>query len=668
MLDRSDVNHGETMASYRLEDFAFDLRRGVQQAPAWVGSGWSTVAPTAGTVCGVDGVFAPPYAAPDMALRLGFEIDGQRISDGARPGIGGHGLLHSGAEWRPDRVLRRGTYHHYRAGRLVSLRVQSTLTPLYGRAGYILRVEVRNRAESTVRIVLHPDLTPGGPVRVPLDEWGWMPPTAGVSAASAGSGVWYAGDVSVRLDIDRVEADIPAGGVVSYNVLVRIGDAGPARFDLAAETTQRWNSRLKAVLARVPELRTDVPGLREYWLRCLSSGLVCLWDNPDFVTSPFVATSGIDGGAVCAYAWDTGGYAPHLLTLMLGDAATGVLEAMVGADLRNHYAIAPDGAGLGVGYAYTGWSLVNFATAIACHGGVSGALVTRLYDAVTSLDEAFPAAGELRDYGTQHNLLEMRGAGWEHVVASPNAERARCLELLADLAEVSGAALPVAQMRARAAQIRSAVIEQLWDPAAGWFRSRYPDGHTEVVRSIQAYDALRAGAANEPIRSALLAELRSGAFLGKYGVSSVSAADERHYELGDTDWSGGGAYTGEAPLLALTLWELGEAGLAWDVLRRLLWMGEHFPYFPQEHFSDRPSGPGSHRRANVVAGLAGAEAILTGLCGIAPRPDGGLDFRPKPIEGTIELSGLQYRGRTIDVTVSADRCELRPVDVEPVQH
>jgi hypothetical protein len=640
------------MTRYDLDDFAFDLRRGVQPAHGWVGSGWTTVAPATGTVCGVDGVFAPPYAAPDLALRLGFAVDGRLVSDGARPGIAGHGLLYSGGEWRPDRVARHGTYHHYRDGRLVSFRVESMLTPLYGQGGYALRIDIHNRADSAVRIALRPEFEPGGPVRVPLAEWGWVPPAAGESA-------------SVRLDADRADADIAAGARASYTLLVRIGAGGPARFDLAERTTSRWNSRLAAALSRVPQLRADVPGLREYWLRCLTSGLICLWDNPDFVTTPFVATSGIDGGALCAYAWDTGGYAPHLLTLMLGETAAELLEAMLKADLADHYAIAPDGSGLGVGYAYTGWSLVNLATAIACHGGISAGLVTRLHDTVGCLDSALPAVGELRDYGTQHNLLEMRGAGWEHLVASPNAERARCFELLADLADVSGARLPAADMRTRAGRIRAAVIEELWDPAVGWFRSRYPDGHIEVARSIQAYDALRAGAVTDEMAAALLAELRPGAFLGKYGVSSVSAEDEEHYELGDTDWSGGGAYTGEAPLLALTLWERGESALAWDVLRRLLWMGEHFPYFPQEHFCDRPSGPGPHRRANIISGLAGAEAILTGLAGIRPRPDGTLEFRPHPVDGTVELTGLQFRGRTIDVIVSPDLCEIT-VDGQPV--
>jgi Mannosylglycerate hydrolase MGH1-like glycoside hydrolase domain len=637
-------------AGYSLPDFSFDLRRQVAPTNLWVSSGWTTVASAPGTVCGVDGCFAPPYAAPDSSLRVAFEVDGRPVSDGVRPGIAGFGLglLVSGGTWRPDRIERAGTFHQYRDGELISLRVDTRLTPRHGAGGYVLEVTVANRADREVEIGLRPELAPGRPRRLPLAEWGWMQPEPGTGGEPA----------SVTLLHDVLRQRVPAGGAVGFTLAVHLGEAretaGPAT-DLAGwarEASARWQRRLTTVLDSVPRLETDLPGLEAYWRRSLASGLVCLWDNPAFVTNPYVSTSGVDGGAMCAYAWDTGGYAGQLLTLMLGDTATDLLEAMMKADLTRHYAIAPDGTGLGVAYAYSGWALVTLAAAVAAQRGIDPGLVERLHDAVTVLDGRFPTRGDLSDFGTQHNLLEMRGAGWEHVVASPNAERAWYLETLASLADVSGAVLPVGALRATAQRIRSAIAEQLWDADAGWFHSRYPDGHTELAYSVQAFDALRAGACTPEMAAALISHVRVGAFLGAYGVSAVSAEDERHYELGDTDWSGAGAYTGEAPQLALTLWEQGEHALAWDVLSRLLWMGEHFPYFPQEHYCDRPAAPPHGRRANVIAGLAGAEAALTGLAGVRPKLDGSLVISPPPAPGRIALRGLRFRGRSIDVEIS----------------
>jgi hypothetical protein len=92
-------------------------------------------------------------------------------------------------------------------------------------------------------------------------------------------------------------------------------------------------------------------------------------------------------------------------------------------------------------------------------------------------------------------------------------------------------------------------------------------------------------------------------------------------------------------------------------------MGNHYPYFPQDHYSDKPGAPATSRRINVIAGLTGAESILTGLAGIHPHPDGSLTIQPNPVpEGTIELRGLIYRGRTIDVCGSEVTVDGRRLD------
>ncbi|MFD7155110.1 hypothetical protein ACFV9C_10940 [Kribbella sp. NPDC059898] len=620
------------MPPYALDDFAFDLRRAAPPDQIWVHSGSTTVTPLPNTVCGVGGWFAPPLAAPDSHLTFTFEVDGHPILDAARPGAGNRGLLPAGGTWYPDRVVRRGSYHHYSDGHLTSFTVRSTLTPNHPTPGYTLTLDFTNRSPNAHTLTIHPTPSPTAPHHVPLNTWGWVPPTPTPTTTAKAS--------TLPFQHSSSRETLQPHGQATF--VLTVGHSGSRRAD--------------DVLERLPVLTSDIPGLAQYYRRSLASGLVCIWDNPGFVTQPFIATSGLDGGALCAYAWDTGGYAPNLLSLMLGDSIVDIIESFLDADLTDSYAIAPDGTGLGVAYAYSGWSLVALARAASAHQQLDPTLVRRLYDAIAAQDKHFQPVGALRDYGDQSNLLEMRSSGWEHVVASPNAERAWTLDTLAELSDLTGAALP-STLRADAQEIRDEVITQLWDPEAGWFRSRYPDGHTELTYSIQAFDALNA--CPPDVAAALLTHLRPGAFLGEYGVSSVSAEDHLHYETADIDWSGAGAYTGEAPQLALTLWQRGEHDRAWDVLRRLFWMGEHYPYFPQDHYCDKPAAPASGRRINIIAGLTGSEAILHGLLGIRPQPDGSLIIQPSSISaGTVELTNYTHRGHQVEITLTTERTTI----------
>jgi hypothetical protein len=426
------------------------------------------------------------------------------------------------------------------------------------------------------------------------------------------------------------------------------------------EARGAWRARISRATSRLPEISSTIPGLADYYRRSIASGLVCIWENPGFVTNPFLATSGMDGGAICTYLWDLGGYVPAAATLLMGEDMVTIAGSLAHIPLETFFAITPDGTPTGTGYSYSVFSFTSLVWAISCLLGPVESLYVearRLFD----LAEArFPKRGELLDYGEQRNMLEMRGSGWEHVVASPNAERAWCLDRLADLGEWFGrvSASEGRGLRAAAERIRAAIRSDLWDPEARWFRSIFPGGHVEHVHSIQAFDALRAGACDAGMEGALLALVRDGAFLGAYGASSVSRTDPVHYECNDPDWSGAGAYTGDPPALALTLYERGQGGLAWDVLKRLLWMGRHLPYFPQEHRCDIPQTL-AHKRANCVSGLGGVEAILFGMAGLRAGLGGAIELRPcPPPDGEVHITGLKIGGCSLDIHLSPGRVRV----------
>ena len=676
---------------YTLDSFRLDLRRSV--APdnhIWVSSGFGTVAPAAGTVCGVRGFFSPPFAAADMALAFSFAANGHAVPDSGSRGKEDVGLLFSGAEWRPDRIARRGTYHFSVDGAMLSFSVESELAAFVSRHGFAVRVRATNRAATPLELRLDADVTVGHPRNVPFGPgWNFCPPRAfGPDSEAIDEGVWET-PVGVRCTllgdagtlrhlapgataewcIGLEFANSATTGVAEVAGVADVADVEPPSVTpvtsatsvtpatLLDETHTAWSRRIETASASLPTLRSDLPGLEAYWNRSIASGLVCLWENPAFVVSPFPTTSGIDGGSLCCYPWDAAGYSARFLVAMLGERTRDLLKALLGCGIEKHICMTLSGEGEGMcSYSYSLWSILNFYWTMLTHLGIGGELFDDVLHVFLTDEGRLPDVGELKDYGVQKNLLEMRSAGYEHVVPSPNAERAWGFDRLADIAERLGR--PGAEAwRAKAARIREAIRRDLWDRDAGWFRCRHPD-HDELVYSVQMFDAMRFGACTEDMVDALVSHVRDGAFLGRYGVSSVSAEDAVHYEVNDPDWSGSGSYSGEGPQLAETLWKCGRDALAWDVLSRHFWMGEMLPYIPQEHSCDRPATP-AHKRANIISGVAGYEAILHGMAGVQPQLDGSLRIAPHPHpDGFVEFTGIRHRGRSIDLRFTAQRMEV----------
>ncbi|MCC7407080.1 MAG: hypothetical protein IT442_03360 [Phycisphaeraceae bacterium] len=640
--------------------FELDLRRSLTPAHhLGVASGHAVVQPLMPTVCGVADVFCPPLLTRNAQFRLAFELDGHPVADDGNYGKGDCGLLYAGGTWNIDRLTRRGTYHHHLSGRLFSMEVVSELVALRDVAGFAIKVTARNRCQRRVTMRIMPMLAQASADVVPLDQWGYCIPPADRPVRATGEHQWSSDAVDMTLHGDNFRSwNLEPGDAATWTLamtMTRHGEPGPRDFSAAQafdRTIDDWRGRLHQIDQQFPSLRSDIPGLEDYYNRSLASGLVCLWDRADFVTQPFVATSGMDGGAICCYPWDTTGYPPLSLGLLLGKQYPNLTQAMATFGLDQHNSFALDGTGLSVPYAYNTIAFIQLIDAAARLRGPDRALYEYAAQVFLELESRLTLRHHLADYGVQHNLLEMRQTGYEHYVPSPNAERAWCYRRLAELGDRFGDARAGAWRR-EADAIIDAVRKHLWSDEAGFFKCLRPDGHEEMVLSIQGFDAIRFGAGTPEMIRAMLGHVREGAFLGEYGVSSVSAEDKLHYELNDPDWSGGGSYTGDGPLLALTLWELGYPTQAWDVLRRHLWMGRHLTYFPQEHYCDRPA-VAAHKRANVIAGLSGVETILFGLFGLRFQDNGHACVQsgwPDGLRGTVELRNLVIRGRRVDVVL-----------------
>jgi hypothetical protein len=655
-----------------LADSRFDLSQStVLPQHLWVGSGRGGVAPL-DTTLGVAGFHTPPVWAPAFTMRVDLLVNGLEILDspgGMRlPEPGNNvppnrrALLQRRRSWQLDRIIRIGHVHCHSPQGLISFEITSELAALAEHHGFAMTLTVRNRGEIPLDLVFRDSIDPGAVAALPWSDWVWMPPTPATVAQPVGERAFQAGPVRLHVQWERASLSIPPQEQVSTSVrCLAAVDPAPLPViapgtDLVAQTTQRQAQRLRAITQRFPSLTTNHRGLAEYWRRCLVTGVTCLWDHESFRYRPHLATSGIDGRAICTYLWDAS-YAPWVLHLMAPEALDNVLAGMQNMDVHEHFAFTPDGAGTGPWYSANDHSLTELIWTRTCVSGIDRDLIAFLQSALQRSEDRLPGVGELKDFGTNRNLLEMRTNGYEHVVPCFNSLRALNLRRLATLLDMAG--MPGGEAyRQKADRIVREVRKRLWDPTRGWFDCLHPDGSRHHVESIQVFDVMLADVATAGQERALVSRLVEGDFLGPFGVHSVSPRDELHFELVDVDWSGNGAFLGEPTILAYTLWKRGFARIAWQVMQRLLWMGTTLPYLPQETYAGKPMAS-ARGVANQCAALAGIRAILSGMLGLEPRPDGELTLSPQLPPGVeIQLRGLRWGKVVIDLDCRPRQTEV----------
>ncbi len=661
----SDHLQAEGRDKYQLEDFSMSLEM-ITSDPAhtWVNSGTTTVNPENQTVMGVKSFYAPPLAATSFSFSVEIHADGLTVPDKRNYGKEDVGLLYSRGTWYPHKIVREGTYHHYKHGKLTSLGVISELFPVFGMNGFVEKISILNRSDRTLKLHLNAIVNPGNPINIPLEEWGFGTPFSKQRATyMVSENTWSNHAVTIQLNTENREFTLQSNesGTTYFTVIMtRSGDEHftiPAGESLILSSQEAWKERLVTLTKNIPVVHSDIKGLDDYYKRSVLTGLVCVWENPAYALNPFPSECGMDGGATCLYPWGMS-YVTHMTSLMFDQYAITIARKLAAIDLHKFYALTLNGHGVGVKYAYNTYAFVMICDAIFKFFGPQRDLFLEAKRIVLE-DEEQRQENFLIDYGLQHNLLEMRGAGWEHVVVSPNAERVSCLRRLAAMGKQLGYdSDEIKRWEGEAAKIAHSIQKNLWDNEVKWFKSIYPDGYQDYVWSVQVFDVLRTGVCTVAMKEAVIDQLKEGLFLAGYGVESISKADRIHHEVVDTDWSGGGAYTGDGPQVALTMYEQGEPEKGWDILQRHFWMGEQLLYYPQEHLVDKPITPW-HKRSTIYAGLIGAETILFGLAGFQLDWTGRLYVNPQlSAEGNISIIGFGFRGASFDVHFSKNKMKI----------
>lgn len=274
-------------------------------------------------------------------------------------------------------------------------------------------------------------------------------------------------------------------------------------------------------------------------------------------------------------------------------------------------------------------------------------------------------AVELVDYGLNGNLLELqRTDAYQHYVPSPNGERFASYRMAAALSRLAGETAD--DLENRAQQVRALILEKLWTPEESWMASLDLEGKKKLAYSVQVFDLLRLGMLPKDVSDAIVTHLNDREFLSEYGLHSLSKLDPG-YDERDVDWGGPGSYAGDAPELVQDLYAAGYPEKAEDLLKRILWWGDRFPYIPQAVRADTID----YRRdglSNILSGACVPQAIISGVFGVAFLPDDGGTLRIRPhalsFAGKLRLRNLKWRGHTITIRVDSTSFSVEVDGVE----
>ena len=630
-----------------------------------VGSGLVSIGPSLRQLGSLRRLVCPPWSATDFKLDLLFNDRSVPIA---------------GYTWYPDEIQQWGA--------LGDLAIRTTTIPLRKLRSVVTVVEIKNggtRAEP-VEIEMRASLTLDRP---PARDWGYTAPESGsptVTEPHQKSGPIHDDyfDAGVRFtnSFGSVIAHLvsphpllkPGGAAEGLTiapgtsqllyVLVVLGDNqdyNHVRCDLdetLAQNDNAWRAVASEVDARVPRLSTSDARFERFFNRSKLTLLTSRWDLPEFVTAPHYAEGGIDGRGICIYLWGVG-YVSEMMALADSPTLRSMLERFLQNDLMKTYAYTPlSGEGIGNWYAYNSYNVVRAIHAYVTISGdvdflsrrVSGKTVQEWVEwhALWPDPDRPPA---LVDYGLKKNILELeRTDAYCHFVPSPNGERYASLRMAAQLRRLAGQSPDL--LEKRALETREMVVNQLWDANKSWMASLDLQGNRQFAYSIQIFDLLRDGLFSKAQQDAILTHLNEREFLSPFGVHSLSKADPG-YDYRDVDWGGPGVYAGDAPELVEDLAKAGYPARAEDLLRRILWWGDRFPYLPQAIRANamdyRHDGI-----ANSISGLAGAQSIVFGIFGVKYLPDKKLKIQPHALAGLKRqsLEGLMFCGKPVTIEVN----------------
>ena len=235
---------------------------------------------------------------------------------------------------------------------------------------------------------------------------------------------------------------------------------------------------------------------------------------------------------------------------------------------------------------------------------------------------------------------------------------------IAALARLGGRADLAREFDGKAEELKRLVEETLWNPAAGFFEARRPDGSFSDAREELGFIPWCFELPSPGRESAWSQLMDPRGFRAPYGITTAERGHPafRSHGWGKCEWDGAVwpfATSQTLTALANVLRDYPPAGVS---------AGDYFDCFLSyahcQHFDGKPyvgeyldevTGQwlkGRQERSRYYNHSTFADLVITGLGGLRPRADEVLEVRPLVPGGVWDwfcLDGIPYHGRTLTI-------------------
>jgi len=566
--------------------------------------------------------------------------------------------------WRPNLAYRKGTFHKEKESKWVSFSAESWTNVAYNDDEVFIKLKLQNRNKENLDLTIIPNqvadeiqcqFKEGDTKAKIIDAF-----TIGseVAHARVSSNIETLSDKGFEISIAPGEAEVYWFAIKFYQPKKGspeiVQNDIKQRMEAAEETTRE---KIAWAYNRLPKFSSTNKQLEKYYYRCLLTMLMSRYENPNYISKVFWSV----GMWPFTISWDTS-YASDIIAMLESESLKeAILTDFEHVKLKRTY-VGWNGAYWDNLYIQEPFALQIMIEAYLRHTGDYSIFDERAAEVtvwdwmkrwVTELQTNYTNELGLIDVGyNTEKIIEIRTDGYNHVVPITNALTINLLYKMANWAIKNGDSKMAEKYTEDANKLKALVDKHLWNEEKGWFDNLYPDGSKGTIWTYHLFDLLDSEylSANQVLK--LVGHLQEGEFLGKYGMYSIARRDTVHWDMIDSDWGGGGQYAGMPGRISRYLYQRGFAGKGWDILKRHIRYMDHFPYLPQNPWTDKAEQDLSSMSLEISAG-AGMEAIIFGTFGIRMEED-KLTIKPYNHEdiGEATLKDFNYKGKKIGIQLS----------------